>query len=156
MSNFDIFVLICFWKHEICVFLFISNLSFRIIELNGGQPPLTYKRFQTLISHLDPPEMPVETLSDTLMGSCITPISEDHGEKYGVPSLEELGEKTSLSTRSHQNCPQDDVERRFLDQYEGMNRSRWAWDSVTEWPPVQDGPCTEQGAEPALRCAVRL
>uniref|UniRef100_A0A8C2ZP24 Cryptochrome circadian regulator 3a n=1 Tax=Cyclopterus lumpus TaxID=8103 RepID=A0A8C2ZP24_CYCLU len=63
----------------------------KIIELNGGQPPLTYKRFQTLISHLDPPEMPVETLSDTLMGCCVTPISEDHGDKYGVPSLEELG-----------------------------------------------------------------
>ncbi|TDH10090.1 hypothetical protein EPR50_G00071350 [Perca flavescens] len=63
----------------------------KIIELNGGQPPLTYKRFQTLISRLDPPEMPVETLSDTLMGGCVTPISEDHGDKYGVPSLEELG-----------------------------------------------------------------
>eukprot|EP00064_Thunnus_orientalis_P016028 superscaffoldBa00003089_g16091 len=63
----------------------------KIIELNGGQPPLTYKRFQTLISRLDPPEMPVETLSDSLMGRCITPICEDHGDKYGVPSLEELG-----------------------------------------------------------------
>lgn len=64
----------------------------RIIELNGGHPPLTYKRFQTLISRMDPPEMPVETLSGNLMGRCVTPISEDHGEKYGVPSLEELGE----------------------------------------------------------------
>ncbi|XP_061591716.1 cryptochrome-1-like isoform X3 [Cololabis saira] len=63
----------------------------KIIELNGGQPPLTYKRFQTLISRIDPPEMPVEMLSDKLMGQCVTPISEDHGEKYGVPSLEELG-----------------------------------------------------------------
>ncbi|XP_017164937.1 cryptochrome-1-like [Poecilia reticulata] len=67
----------------------------RIIELNGGQPPLTYKRFQTLISRLDPPEMPVETLSDALMGGCVTPVAEDHGEKYGVPSLEELGEETN-------------------------------------------------------------
>lgn len=73
----------------------------RIIELNGGQPPLTYKRFQTLISRLDPPEMPVETLSDTLMGRCVTPISEDHGDKYGVPSLEELGEKTNTHTHTH-------------------------------------------------------
>lgn len=64
----------------------------RIIELNGGQPPLTYKRFQTLISRMDPPEMPVEALSDSLMGRCVTPVSEDHGDKYGVPSLEELGE----------------------------------------------------------------
>ncbi|MEQ2201356.1 Cryptochrome-1, partial [Xenoophorus captivus] len=38
----------------------------------------------TLISRLDTPEMPVETLSDMLMGGCITPISEDHGEKYGA------------------------------------------------------------------------
>lgn len=78
--------------------LIMTNLWFlshsRIIELNGGQPPLTYKRFQTLISRLDPPEMPVETLSDTLMGLCVTPVSEDHGDKYGVPSLEELGKKT--------------------------------------------------------------
>ncbi|XP_005750863.1 cryptochrome circadian regulator 3a [Pundamilia nyererei] len=63
----------------------------KIIELNGGQPPLTYKRFQTLISRLDPPEMPVEMLTDTLMGHCVTPVLEDHGDKYGVPSLEELG-----------------------------------------------------------------
>ncbi|CAG02310.1 unnamed protein product [Tetraodon nigroviridis] len=63
----------------------------KIIELNGGQPPLTYKRFQTLISRMDPPEMPVEMLSGNLMGRCVTPISEDHGEKFGVPSLEELG-----------------------------------------------------------------
>lgn len=71
---------------------------FRIIELNGGQPPLTYKRYQTLISRMDPPEMPVETLSNTIMGGCVTPVSEDHGDKYGVPSLEELGElKRALS-----------------------------------------------------------
>uniref|UniRef100_A0A673HHW2 Cryptochrome circadian regulator 3a n=1 Tax=Sinocyclocheilus rhinocerous TaxID=307959 RepID=A0A673HHW2_9TELE len=56
----------------------LYNLD-KIIELNGGQPPLTYKRFQTLISRMDPPEMPVETLSNTIM------------DKYGVPSLEELG-----------------------------------------------------------------
>ncbi|XP_053536314.1 cryptochrome circadian regulator 3a isoform X2 [Ictalurus punctatus] len=68
----------------------LYNLD-KITELNGGQPPLTYKRFQTLISRMDPPEMPVETLSSTLMGCCVTPVSDDHGDKYGVPSLEELG-----------------------------------------------------------------
>lgn len=72
--------------------LFPLFVPTRIIELNGSQPPLTYKRFQTLISRMDPPEMPVETLSSTLMGCCVTPVSEDHGDKYGVPSLEELGE----------------------------------------------------------------
>nr|XP_015198002.1 PREDICTED: cryptochrome-1-like isoform X1 [Lepisosteus oculatus] len=63
----------------------------RIIELNGGQPPLTYKRFQTLISRMDPPELPVDPLSEVFMGKCVTPVSDDHGDKYGVPSLEELG-----------------------------------------------------------------
>ncbi|XP_048858949.1 cryptochrome-1-like isoform X3 [Brienomyrus brachyistius] len=63
----------------------------RIIELNGGQPPLTYKRFQTLISRMDPPDPPVEPLSEAFMGSCVTPVADDHAEKYGVPSLEELG-----------------------------------------------------------------
>uniref|UniRef100_A0A8C5GN21 Cryptochrome-1-like n=1 Tax=Gouania willdenowi TaxID=441366 RepID=A0A8C5GN21_GOUWI len=69
----------------------LYDLDNRIIELNGGQPPLTYKRFQTLISRLDPPELPVETLTDSQIGRCITPVSEDHEDKYGVPSLEELG-----------------------------------------------------------------
>lgn len=74
----------------------------RIIELNGGQPPLTYKRFQTLISRLDPPELPVDALSDSLMGRCVTPVSEDHGDKYGVPSLEELGEEPLESRHTKQ------------------------------------------------------
>lgn len=42
--------------------------------------------------------MPVEMLSEALMGRCVTPVSEDHGDKYGVPSLEELGEKTNALT----------------------------------------------------------
>lgn len=81
-------------------FWFIKSFRTRITELNGGQPPLTYKRFQTLISRMDPPEMPVETLSGNLMGRCVTPISEDHGDKFGVPSLEELGEETKHGYRN--------------------------------------------------------
>ena len=73
--------------------------------MNGGQPPLTYKRFQTLVSRLDPPEMPVDTSSSSMMGCCITPVSEDHGDKYGVPSLEELGGSGQRSTSSaHQSA----------------------------------------------------
>ncbi|XP_064915915.1 cryptochrome-1 isoform X2 [Columba livia] len=63
----------------------------KIIELNGGQPPLTYKRYQTLISRMEPLEMPVETITPEVMEKCTTPVSDDHDEKYGVPSLEELG-----------------------------------------------------------------
>lgn len=62
-----------------------------IIKNNGGTPPLTYKKFLAIISSLGPPEHPVPTLDVHLLGSCSTPISDDHEEKYGVPSLEELG-----------------------------------------------------------------
>ncbi|XP_069797329.1 cryptochrome-1-like isoform X3 [Narcine bancroftii] len=62
----------------------------KIIELNDAQPPLTYKRFLTLISQMDPPEPPVETIDQESLGKC-TILQLDHNEKYGVPSLEELG-----------------------------------------------------------------
>uniref|UniRef100_A0A8C3ACC1 Cryptochrome-1 n=1 Tax=Cyclopterus lumpus TaxID=8103 RepID=A0A8C3ACC1_CYCLU len=63
----------------------------RIIELNGGQSPLTYKRFQTLISRMDSVETPADSITADVMGKCRTPLSEDHDDKFGVPSLEELG-----------------------------------------------------------------
>ncbi|MGH0191229.1 UNVERIFIED_CONTAM: hypothetical protein FKN15_058992 [Acipenser sinensis] len=40
---------------------------------------------------MEPPELPVEPLSVAFMGGCVTPVSDDHSDKYGVPSLEELG-----------------------------------------------------------------
>ncbi|MGH0179175.1 UNVERIFIED_CONTAM: hypothetical protein FKN15_017209 [Acipenser sinensis] len=81
----------------------------RISELNGGQPPLTYKRFQTLVSRMEPPELPVEPLSVAFMGGCVTPVSDDHSDKYGVPSLEELGKRHTgapflLVSLQIQNC----------------------------------------------------
>ncbi|XP_035380740.1 cryptochrome-1b isoform X2 [Electrophorus electricus] len=63
----------------------------KIIEMNGGQSPLTYKRFQTLISRMDAVETPAETITADIMGRCTTPISDDHDDRFGVPSLEELG-----------------------------------------------------------------
>ncbi|XP_071407109.1 cryptochrome-1 isoform X2 [Pithys albifrons albifrons] len=40
---------------------------------------------------MEPLEMPVETITPEVMKKCTTPVSDDHDEKYGVPSLEELG-----------------------------------------------------------------
>uniref|UniRef100_A0A673BHY2 Cryptochrome-1 n=1 Tax=Sphaeramia orbicularis TaxID=375764 RepID=A0A673BHY2_9TELE len=71
----------------------LYNLD-KIIELNGGQPPLTYKRFQALINRMDPVELPAETITCEVIKRCATPISDDHDDKYGVPSLEELGFET--------------------------------------------------------------
>ncbi|XP_041748173.1 cryptochrome-1 [Coregonus clupeaformis] len=63
----------------------------KIMELNGGHPPLTFKRFQTLVGSMLPPDSPVEALSQASMGRCVTPVSDNHTDKYGVPLLEELG-----------------------------------------------------------------
>ncbi|KAI8506950.1 Cryptochrome-2 [Branchiostoma belcheri] len=62
-----------------------------IIDVNGGQPPLTYKRFQAILSKMDPPDQPVDTITASTVDKLTTPIQDDHDEKYGVPSLEELG-----------------------------------------------------------------
>ncbi|KTG05207.1 hypothetical protein cypCar_00004268 [Cyprinus carpio] len=79
------------------VFVRISHTLYdldKIIELNGGQSPLTYKRFQMLISRMDAVEIPAETITAEVMGKCTTPVTDDHDGKFGVPSLEELGFET--------------------------------------------------------------
>lgn len=35
--------------------------------------------------------MPAEVITADVIGACTTPISDDHDDKFGVPSLEELG-----------------------------------------------------------------
>lgn len=60
--------------------------------MNGGQPPLTYKRFQAVINCMPAVEVPAETITSEVIKTCATPISEKHDDKFGVPSLEELGE----------------------------------------------------------------
>ncbi|CDQ82472.1 unnamed protein product [Oncorhynchus mykiss] len=63
----------------------------KIMALNGGHPPLTFKRFQMLVGSMLPPDSPVEALSQASMGRCVTPVLDNHTDKYGVPLLEELG-----------------------------------------------------------------
>lgn len=63
----------------------------RIIDLNGQKPPLTYKRFQAIISRMELPKKPVGAVSSQQMESCRAEIRENHDDTYGVPSLEELG-----------------------------------------------------------------
>ena len=63
----------------------------RIIERNNDKAPLTYKQFQRVIDGMDPPPKPVPTLTLQMLGSAVTPVAEDHDDKFGVPTLEELG-----------------------------------------------------------------
>lgn len=69
----------------------MHHVLFRIIDKNGGKAPLTYHQFQTVIASMDPPALPEPTFTEEQMRGCSTPTAEDHDEKYGVPTLEELG-----------------------------------------------------------------
>lgn len=70
-----------------------------IIKHNSGTAPLTYKKFLAIVRSLGKPEHPCATLDVHLLGGCSTPVSEDHEEKFGVPSLKELGlDVAKLST----------------------------------------------------------
>lgn len=62
-----------------------------IIEKNGGKPPLTYHQFQAVISNMDPPALPESQVTSETIEGATTPICDDHDEKYGVPTLNELG-----------------------------------------------------------------
>lgn len=68
----------------------LYNLD-KIIEANAGRPPLTYKQFQRIIEGMELPPKPVPTLTMQMLGSSVTPLQDDHDEKFAVPSLEELG-----------------------------------------------------------------
>ncbi|XP_064168589.1 cryptochrome-2-like [Anguilla rostrata] len=71
----------------------LYNLD-RIIELNNNSPPLTFKRFQALVSRLELPKKPLPAVTRQQMDVCPAHIADNHDERYGVPSLEELGFKT--------------------------------------------------------------
>ena len=70
----------------------MSPFCRRIIGLSGGRSPLTYAHFIKSISGMKPPPVPVPALSSRILGSAYSPVNDDHDEKYGVPSLAELGE----------------------------------------------------------------
>ncbi|KAL2090520.1 hypothetical protein ACEWY4_012783 [Coilia grayii] len=65
----------------------------RIIKANGGQPPLTYKKFLQVLSILGEPEMPAREITEADF-RCPCPAEggeEEEEEQCGVPSLSALG-----------------------------------------------------------------
>lgn len=62
-----------------------------ILALNNNEPPLTYKRFQDIISLMGIPIYPAEALEAEDVEGLDTFIDPNHEDKYGIPTLEELG-----------------------------------------------------------------
>lgn len=77
--------------HEIKIFFKKNHSLSRIIEKNGGRAPFTYHQFQAVIASLESPPPAEPTITMETVDNAKTPIDEDHDEKYGVPTLEELG-----------------------------------------------------------------
>ncbi|XP_056243242.1 cryptochrome-2 [Seriola aureovittata] len=71
----------------------LYNLD-RIIEMNNNSPPLTFKRFQTIVSRLELPRRPLLPITQQQMEKCHTKIADNHDQLYSIPSLEELGFRT--------------------------------------------------------------
>ncbi|CAI5665895.1 cryptochrome-2 isoform X2 [Oreochromis niloticus] len=72
----------------------LYNLD-RIIEMNNNSPPLTFKRFQTIVSRLELPRRPLPPITQQQMDKCHTKIGDNHDQLYSIPSLEELGFRTA-------------------------------------------------------------
>ncbi|XP_072291784.1 cryptochrome-2 isoform X3 [Eucyclogobius newberryi] len=89
----------------------LYNLD-RIIEMNNNNPPLTFKRFQTIVSRLELPRRPLPPITPQQMDKCQTKISDDHDQLYNIPSLEELGFRTvGLPTAVWQGGESEALER---------------------------------------------
>lgn len=63
----------------------------KIVKANGGSAPTQFKAFETVIRKLGPPPKPVPSVTRNSFQSCITPVSGNHDDMYGLPSLQELG-----------------------------------------------------------------
>lgn len=63
----------------------------KIIDQNGGKAPLTYHQFQAIVGTMGAPPHAEATVTGEYLNGAVTPLSDDHDERYGVPTLEELG-----------------------------------------------------------------
>lgn len=70
---------------------FRCRCSVSILERNGNKPPYTYNQFQGIIESMDPPPLAVSTITPDMIRSALTPLADDHDDRFGVPSLDELG-----------------------------------------------------------------
>ena len=71
-----------------------------ILQANGGSAPLLFEDFERVVSKLGSPDMPVRRVDKGVLGSCIIPVSANHNEVFGVPTLKELGLKEADVTCS--------------------------------------------------------
>ncbi|XP_013416713.1 cryptochrome-1 [Lingula anatina] len=120
----------------------------RIIDLNGGTPPLTYKRFQTIFAGMEPPPKALDPITPDMVRGTLPVVSEDHDEKYGVPTLDELGFDTEgLAPAEWKGGEQEGLARLV------RHLERKAWVASFEKPKMtpQSLMSNQTGVSPYLR-----
>lgn len=112
-------------EHGVEVIYKISHTLYdmnRIIEENSGKTPLTYNRMQAIVRSLGPPKKPISAPAAENMNDVSSPYTKDHEDKYGVPTLEELGH--DISSIAEELFPGGEREAlRRLDEH--MKRTQW-------------------------------
>lgn len=76
-------------KSGVEVMTFVSHTLYdtdKVIKANGGNPPLTYQRLQTVLSKMGAPPKPVEGPKEIK-----TKIAANHDTEYCVPTMAYLG-----------------------------------------------------------------
>lgn len=81
----------CYFQDLLHYLPLLYSLLHRIIEMNNNSPPLTFKRFETIVSRLELPRRPLPPITRQQMDKCCTKIADNHDQLYSIPSLEELG-----------------------------------------------------------------
>ncbi|XP_036820398.1 cryptochrome-2-like isoform X1 [Oncorhynchus mykiss] len=112
----------------------------RITEMNNDMPPLTFKCFQAIVHRLELPKKPLPTVTRQQMDCCQTGIAANHDERYGVPSLDELGFKThcfgpaawrggetEALERLNNHMDKKVFEELLLDADWSVNAGSWMW-----------------------------
>ncbi|XP_062395099.1 cryptochrome circadian regulator 5 isoform X2 [Sardina pilchardus] len=99
----------------------LYNLE-RIIDENQGKAPLTYVRFQTVLKSMGPPKKPVPPPTLENMKGVSTPCTDEHEEKYGIPTLDELGQDPQLASPEVFPGGEQEALKR-LDEY--MDKPTW-------------------------------
>lgn len=59
--------------------------------MNNNSPPLTFKRFQTIVSRLQLPRRPLPTVTQHQLHKCGAKMADKQDQLYSIPTLEELG-----------------------------------------------------------------
>lgn len=68
----------------------IFTSHYRVIELNHGNVPVTFKQFECLINKLGTPASCAPDVDQDMFENCNTPVKDNHDQIYGVPQYDAL------------------------------------------------------------------